>query len=171
MDMSEATKLATSAPHVSEVSHFFPTRREYVTAWLNEAEYGFESDRVLQVLKFPGPSAVTEPDERVVGRLGGSNGQSFPIVDLRLGRGQASVSYRDTMLVVVVGSSSGKVGVVVDSVSDLVDVEIAPAQLLKKDFGIATVSCRSTARGLANGRELFSLRIADLDQIGLCRPA
>ena len=133
MDMSEVTKLEGSAVDSIEAGPAPGALREYVTAWLNDAEYAFESSRVRQIRRFDGSALDATVARFVVGRIGSTPGPGIPVVDLRLMHGPAPVTYSDTMLVVVVGSSQGNVGVVVDSISDLVDLEPPPDQTLTVD--------------------------------------
>lgn len=167
MDMSEVTKLEGSAVDGAEASRAVGTRREYVTAWLNGAEFGFESARVRQIRRFDGPSRDDAAAGFVIGRIGSAPGPGIPVVDLRLEQGPAPVTYSDTMLVVVVASSQGNVGVVVDSISDLVDLEFPPDQTFTAD-GCITASSRKIAHGPDGRSGHCAVHVLDINQIMSC---
>lgn len=163
MDMTEAIKLANCAPIGDKVNQTFGKRCEYVTAWLSDAEYGFESARVEQIRRFDGLSVDADSPGFVVGKVGLA-GSGIPVVDLRLKQGPAKVTYSDSMLVVVVATAQGSVGVVVDSISDLVDVEFGVDQIRGRELGMTFVDCKAAGAN-ANSRKRCALRIPDINQI------
>ena len=164
MDMSEVTKLEGSAVDSIETGPASVALREYVTAWLSDAEYAFESSRVRQIRRFDGPAPDAPAAGFVVGRIGSTPGPGIPVVDLRLKLGLAPVTYSDTMLVVVVGSSQGNVGVVVDSISDLVDLESPPDQTLTVD-GCITAFSRKITHGPDGRPGHCAVHVLDINHI------
>ena len=137
-------------------------QHEFVTAWLNDIEYGFDSAQIEEIRSLDPNAIVPRPLGCVVGRLGAGE-SGVPVVDLRLQQGTAHVTYRKSMLVVIVATVRGHVGVIVDSISDLVDVEFDgdPAW---SDCGLTVVYCRSTG-GSAQHREQCALRVADAGRL------
>ena len=164
MDMSEVTKLDGSSVDSTEAGPASGALREYVTAWLSDAEYAFESSRVRQIRRFDGSAPDAIATRFVVGRIGSAPGPGIPVVDLRLMNGPAPVTYSDTMLVVVVGSSQGNVGVVVDSISDLVDLEPSPDQTVTVD-GCRTAFSRKITHGPDGRHGHFAVYVPNINHI------
>lgn len=166
MDMGEFGKFGVSAVERANIGLVFGTRREYVTAWLDDSEYAFESARVRQIRTFDGPFPEAALAGFVVGRIGSAAGSSIPVVDLRLRQGPALVTYSETMLVVVVASTHGRLGIVMDSISNLVDLESSPDTNLRGDGVITAINCNVTNEpAVRSGR--CTVYVLDINHIAL----
>jgi len=121
-----ATTPETTAPPSGEPAASL--RRQVLTFVLGAETYGFD---ILRVQEIRGWSAVTKLPQSPAHVLGVLNlrGSIVPIVDLRMRFGLERAEYTSVTVIIVVSvvSESGRrdFGVVVDGVSDVVDVNEA----------------------------------------------
>lgn len=108
--------------------------RKYLTFVLGTSEYGVPVQKVREIIKAMEITSVPQVASYVKGVIN-LRGKVIPVADLRLKFGLASADYTDRTCIIVVEmalrSTVALVGVVVDSVSDVVsigveDIEEAP---------------------------------------------
>lgn len=110
--------------------------RQYLTFILGGEEYGFDILRVQEIKGWEQPTAIPNTPDYVKGVLN-LRGAIVPVVDLRIRFQLEDVQYDDSTVVIVLhvqGSSLGEggderttdkvMGVVVDGVSDVCNVEL-----------------------------------------------
>ena len=125
--------------------------REYLSFRLGGEEYAIEILHVQEIRSHARPMRVPQSAPQVLGVVN-LRGVIVPIVDLRLHLGCAQVAYDTATVVIVLNLQRATVGVVVDSVSDVIVLSpeaIRPAPVLASQQidaafvrGVATVSDR-----------------------------
>ena len=101
-------------------------RRVCLTFRLGSEEYGIDILRVQEIRGYERPTRVAHAPDFVKGVVN-LRGVIVPVVDLRLKFGLHEVRYDALTVVIVLNVGHRVVGIVVDSVSDVVD--LAPEQV------------------------------------------
>ncbi len=120
-----------SSPEVTNESRTGAGR--YLTFFLGNEEHGFEVRRVREIIGCPTITPIPKAPPSVRGVLN-RRGDIIPVVDLhqRLGLGEAITT--DETCIIILDSDTGLVGVVVDRVSEVTDIEeseyAAPPELV-----------------------------------------
>ena len=122
MDTSKAT--------VSDVLHADKDSMQgmYLTFELADEGYGLEIRHVIEIIGIQKITAVPDLPEHVIGVLN-LRGKVIPIIDVRLRFGLSQRAFDDRTCIVVVDVASSSVGLVVDKVSEVVEIpegEIEP---------------------------------------------
>ena len=96
--------------------------REFLAFKLGTEEYGMDILRVQEIRSYEKPTTIAnaEPDLQGVVNL---RGVIVPIIDLRLRLGMPRAPYDDMTVVIVVNIGPRVMGVVVDSVCDVLTLE------------------------------------------------
>jgi purine-binding chemotaxis protein CheW len=128
-----------------------PTEHSEVLAFhLGAEEFGIDIHAVRELRGYGAVTRLANAPEFLKGVVN-LRGQIVPIVDLRLKLGMGEASYNEFTVVIVLAVDSQQVGIVVDSVSDVVSLQaeqIKPpptgGRHLRQDYltGIATVDER-----------------------------
>lgn len=100
--------------------------REYLSFRLGAEEYGIDILRVQEIRSYEAPTRIANAPRFVMGVVN-LRGVIVPIIDLRLRLGCSSVQYNEFTVVIVLTVLDRVVGIVVDSVSDV--LEIDPGQV------------------------------------------
>ncbi len=112
--------VSAAAGHAS-TSRTLP--REFLSFRLGGEEYGIDILTVQEIRSYEAPTRIANAPSFVLGVVN-LRGVIVPILDLRLKLGCASAEYNDFTVVIVLTVMDRVIGVVVDSVSDV--LEIAP---------------------------------------------
>lgn len=136
--------------------------RQYLTFSLAGEEYGVDILRVQEVKGWTPVTRMPRMPDFVPGVLN-LRGVIVPIIDMRARFGLERCDFGPTTVVVVINvgapGASRAVGIVVDAVSDVVDVDSAE---IKPPPGFGTVLDASFIRGLAEvGSKIVMLLDAD----------
>ncbi|MDP1044914.1 chemotaxis protein CheW, partial [Klebsiella pneumoniae] len=91
--------------------------RQFLTFRISEEEYGLDILRVQEIRSYEAPTRVANAPAFVKGVVN-LRGVIVPILDLRLRLGQAA-EYNGFTVVIVLNVAGRVVGIVVDSVSDV----------------------------------------------------
>ena len=151
-----ATRTADNAAPAGERS----TSGEYLTFKLGAEEYALEILRVQEIRNYESATAIANAPAFVKGVVN-LRGVIVPIIDLRLLLGTSSAEYTPFTVVIVLNLGRGTVGVVVDSVSDV--VELAAAQIRPApDFSRDADTRYVTGLGTLDGRMLI---VADIERL------
>lgn len=150
--------------------------QEYLSFCLGGEEYGIDILKVQEIRGFEQPTRMTGAPEFVKGVLN-LRGVIVPILDLRLKFGIPDPSYDALTVTVILALDHFVVGIVVDSVSDV--VEFAPEQVKRvPEFsGYVTSTCITgigTLEQSGRDRMLILLNIEKLmggSDMGLIQPA
>ena len=101
------------------------TQNQYLTFFLAGEEYGVSILDVQEVKVWEGVTSIPNAPVYVKGVLD-LRGQIVPVIDLRIRFNMESVDYDETTVIVVlkieVGDNTHVIGIVVDAVSDVLDV-------------------------------------------------
>lgn len=100
--------------------------REYLTFRLDQEEYGIDILKVQEIRGYEKPTRIANAPEFIKGVVN-LRGTIVPIVDMRLKFNCAKAEYNSFTVVIILNLRSRIVGIVVDSVSDV--MELAPENL------------------------------------------
>ena len=97
--------------------------REFLAFKLGSEEYGIDILRVQEIRSFEQPTRIANAPSHVLGVVN-LRGTIVPIIDMRLKFNCAQAEYNTFTVVIILNLRSRIVGIVVDSVSDV--IELAP---------------------------------------------
>lgn len=97
------------------------TLKEYLTFRLNQEEYGIDILKVQEIRGYEAPTRVADAPHFVKGVVN-LRGTIVPIVDMRLKFNCPNVEYDSFTVVIILSLSTRVVGIVVDSVSDVMEL-------------------------------------------------
>ncbi len=142
--------------------------REYLTFRLDQEEYGIDILKVQEIRGYEPPTRVANAPAFIKGVVN-LRGTIVPIVDMRLKFNCAKVEYNTFTVVIVLNLHSRIVGIVVDSVSDVMEL---PPESLKAAPDIDSVIDSGAVVGLGSlgDRMLILLdieRLMDAPEMGL----
>lgn len=100
--------------------------REVLSFKLGQEEYGIDILRVQEIRGFEQPTRIAHAPSYMLGVVN-LRGVIVPIVDMRLRFGLQQASYDGFTVVIVLNVASRTIGIVVDSVSDV--LELKPEQV------------------------------------------
>jgi purine-binding chemotaxis protein CheW len=101
--------------------------REYLTFRLDQEEYGIDILKVQEIRGYEQPTRVANAPDFIKGVVN-LRGTIVPIVDMRLKFGCSKAEYNAFTVVIILNLRHRIVGIVVDSVSDVMEL---PAESLK----------------------------------------
>ena len=108
---------------MEEGGRFAGGPREYLTFRLDQEEYGIDILKVQEIRGYEKPTRIANAPEFIKGVVN-LRGTIAPIVDMRLKFNCAQAEYNTFTVVIILNLRSRIVGIVVDSVSDV--MELAP---------------------------------------------
>lgn len=135
MDVMEKTDQATALG-----------AREYLTFRLDREEYGIDILKVQEIRGYEKPTRIANAPEFIKGVVN-LRGTIVPIVDMRLKFACPQVEYNDFTVVIILNLRSRIVGIVVDSVSDVLEL---PADSIKAAPEVDSVIDSSAVMGLGS---------------------
>lgn len=103
-----------------------PGAREYLTFRLGKEEYGIDILKVQEIRGYEPPTRIAHSPEFIKGVVN-LRGTIVPIVDMRIRFNCESANYDAFTVVIILSLRDRVVGIVVDSVSDV--MEIAPENI------------------------------------------
>ena len=98
-----------------------PASGEYLTFRLGEEEYGIDILKVQEIRSYEAPTRIANAPDFIKGVVN-LRGVIVPIVDLRLKLRCPSAEYNSFTVVIVLNVKNRVVGAVVDSVSDVLEL-------------------------------------------------
>jgi purine-binding chemotaxis protein CheW len=120
--------------------------REYLTFRLDQEEYGIDILKVQEIRGYEPPTRVANAPSFIKGVVN-LRGTIVPIVDMRLKFNCAKAEYNSFTVVIVLNLRNRIVGIVVDSVSDVMEL---PPESLKAAPDIESVIDSSAVLGLGS---------------------
>lgn len=129
---ADVTGLARGAAAATQEGVTTSHGGEFLTFRLGAEEYGIDILRVQEIRSYEAPTRIANVPEFIKGVVN-LRGVIVPIVDLRLKLGCPSAEYNTFTVVVVLNVRGRVVGAVVDSVSDVLELQkdhIKPAPSL-----------------------------------------
>ena len=152
LSISTATSSAASKPK-EEI-------KQYLIFWLNGQEYGLDLLRVREIRGFTAITNIPNMPAHIKGVMN-LRGTVLPVVDLRLKFSMPEKPYTKFTVIIIAKSGEKNVGLVVDSVSDVLSI---PTQQISPppDFGFAVD--RNFIVGLLKASDRLSI-LLDLDRL------
>jgi purine-binding chemotaxis protein CheW len=142
--------------------------REYLTVRLDQEEYGIDILKVQEIRGYEKPTRIANAPEFIKGVVN-LRGTIVPIIDMRLKFNCAKAEYNSFTVVIILNLRNRIVGIVVDSVSDV--MELAPENLkAAPDIDSSIESSAVVGLGSVGDRMLILLDIEKLmssDDMGL----
>jgi purine-binding chemotaxis protein CheW len=120
--------------------------REYLTFRLDQEEYGIDILKVQEIRGYERPTRIANAPEFIKGVVN-LRGTIVPIVDMRLKFNCAKAEYNAFTVVIILNLRSRIVGIVVDSVSDVMEL---PPESLKEAPEIDSMIDSSAVVGLGS---------------------
>ena len=119
---------------------------EYLTFRLDAEEYGIDILKVQEIRGYENPTRIANAPEFLKGVVN-LRGTIVPIIDMRLKFGCRSAEYNSFTVVIILNIRSRVVGIVVDSVSDVLEL---PAESIKPAPDIESVVDAGCIKGLGS---------------------
>lgn len=120
--------------------------REYLTFRLDQEEYGIDILKVQEIRGYEPPTRIANAPNFIKGVVN-LRGTIVPIVDMRLKFNCAKAEYDSFTVVIILNLHSRIVGIVVDSVSDVMEL---PAESLKAAPDVDSVIDSDCVLGLGS---------------------
>ena len=137
-----------------------PSNGEYLTFRLGQEEYGIDILKVQEIRGYEQPTRIANAPSFIKGVVN-LRGVIVPIVDMRLKFGLGSAEYNDFTVVIILNLGARVVGMVVDSVSDV--MELSPEQIRDTpEIDSVVDSSYITGLGTLNDRMLILIAIEKL---------
>lgn len=137
-------QIATSAVTAAPIQTSAP--REYLTFRLGSEEYGIDILKVQEIRSYEAPTRLANVPHFIKGVMN-LRGIIVPVVDLRMRFGCSSTEINTFTVVIVLRLGNRTVGVVVDSVSDV--MELNP-DMIKPAPNVASAVDPTYVTGLGN---------------------
>lgn len=134
--------------------------REYLTFKLDREEYGIDILKVQEIRGYEAPTRIAHAPEFIKGVVN-LRGTIVPIVDMRIRFNCSPIKYDDFTVVVILNLKSRIVGVVVDSVSDVMQLDESQIQSAPDIESMVGADC-ITGLGSVEERMLILLDIEKL---------
>lgn len=112
-------------------------KKQFVTFSLGGEEYGIEVCHVREVRRYEGVTRIANTPEFIKGVIN-LRGLIVPVVDLRIKFHTGTPKYDEFTVTIIVEIGNRLIGMVVDSVSDVVDLaeeDIRPAPMFRSYLG------------------------------------
>jgi purine-binding chemotaxis protein CheW len=171
---TESTPLAETSPAVSlasprsapQTSSLAPTTQrihaagEFLSFKLGAEEYGIDILTVQEIRSYEQPTRIANAPDFIKGVVN-LRGVIVPLVDLRMKFGLSNVAYDDFTVVIVLNVARRVVGVVVDAVSDVVQLvsdQIKPTPHFSGAVDVSFI----TGIGSVQGRMMILMDIESL---------
>lgn len=120
--------------------------REYLTFRLDQEEYGIDILKVQEIRGYEPPTRVANAPNFIKGVVN-LRGTIVPIVDMRLKFNCSKAEYNSFTVVIILNLGNRIVGIVVDSVSDVMEL---PAESLKPAPDVDSVIGSDAVLGLGS---------------------
>lgn len=133
---------------------------EYLTFSLGSENYAIEILKVQEIRGYDSVTKIVNTPDFIKGVVN-LRGKIVPIVELRIKFGLAQEEYNDLTVVIILNLNGRDVGIVVDSVSDVIDLDIN--QISNVPALVSTIDTRHLV-GLATIDEQM-LIIVDIEKL------
>jgi len=113
-----------------------PESLEFLAFWLGDEEYGVDIQKVNELRRYEKVTQIANAPEFIKGVIN-LRGEIVPIVDMRIKFNLGAPAYDDFTVVIILNIYRRVIGVVVDSVSDVVMLEhdqIKPMPMVDTTF-------------------------------------
>ena len=162
MSAITATETRNVAQAAASAAH--SAAREYLSFKLGAEEYGIDILKVQEIRGYENPTRIANAPHFIKGVVN-LRGVIVPIVDMRLRFGLSDVQYNSFTVVIILNIATRTVGMVVDSVSDVLELggdAIKPAP----EFNGAIEAAYITGLGtIKSGDHERMLILMDIEQM------
>jgi purine-binding chemotaxis protein CheW len=137
---------------------------ECLTFQLGAVEYGIDILKVQEIRGYEEPTHIANAPAFIKGVVN-LRGVIVPIIDLRVKFGQANVEYGHSTVTVILKLARSVMGVVVDAVSDVVDLaadQIRPAPDFDSAVGVNFITGIGT---IQQGEQQRMLILVDIERL------
>jgi purine-binding chemotaxis protein CheW len=145
---------AARAPIGAAAARGTASSGEFLTFRLGAEEYGIDILRVQEIRSYEAPTRIANAPPFIKGVVN-LRGVIVPIIDLRLKLGCAEAEYNGFTVVIVLNVRGRVVGTVVDSVSDVLELDggqIKPAPELHSNIAASFITGIGTVSGGSSGQ-------------------
>jgi purine-binding chemotaxis protein CheW len=133
---------------------------EYLTFVLGGEEYGVEILKVQEIRSYEAATKIANTPDFIKGVIN-LRGSIVPIIDLRMRFRLSSAEYNDTTVVIILNLSNRTMGIVVDGVSDV--LELKESQISSVPDLVSSIDTKYLlGLGTADGRMLI---LVDIEQL------
>jgi len=135
-------------------------RQEFLSFTLGHEEYGIEILKVQEIRSYEAVTTIANAPEFIKGVVN-LRGNIVPIVDMRIKFNLSNVDYNESTVVIILNVAGRVVGMVVDSVSDVIALtgeQIRPAPDFSASFDVKYI----TGLGTVDKRMLILVDIEKL---------
>ena len=157
---SAAAKTATHAAARSASA----VAGEYLTLKLGAEEYGIDILKVQEIRGYEKPTRIANAPHFIKGVVN-LRGVIVPIVDLRLKFGLGDAQYDELTVVIVLNVAQRVVGIVVDSVSDVLALSAAQIKPAPAFNALLDASYITGLGSVKSGDDERMLILADIEQL------
>ena len=155
LSSSGAMRSRTSSP-----SSALQAKAEFLTFQLGQEEYGIDILRVQEIRSYETPTRMAHAPDFIKGVID-LRGVIVPIVDLRMKLGCPTVEYTAFTVVIILNVADTVLGVVVDSVADVVNL---PLDAIRPTPQFQSLVDESFIQGIANVDERM-LIVMDIEAL------
>lgn len=145
---------------VSETLKIGDVLQEYLTFVLGDESYGLEILKVQEIRGYDAVTKIANTPDFIKGVIN-LRGRIVPIVDLRIKFHLGNVVYDDLTVVIILNLSGRIVGMVVDGVSDVMNLQ--PAQIRSVPDIVASIDTKFIT-GLASVEEKMFI-LVDIERL------
>ena len=138
--------------------------REYLSFKLGAEEYGIDILRVQEIRGYEPPTRIANAAEFIKGVVN-LRGVIVPIVDMRLRFGLSDVQYSGTTVTIVLNIAGRTVGMVVDSVSDVIELDVGQIRPAPEFNGAIDATYITGLGTLSTGDTERMLILMDIEQM------
>lgn len=155
LSSSGAMRSRTASNSAAQVA-----KAEFLTFQLGKEEYGIDILRVQEIRSYETPTRLAHAPDFIKGVVD-LRGVIVPIVDLRMKLGCPTVEYTAFTVVIILNVAETVLGVVVDSVADVVNL---PLDAIRPTPQLQSLVDESFIKGIANVDERM-LIVMDIEAL------
>lgn len=138
---------------------------KYLTFRVDDGDYGIEISYVTEIIEIQAVTPVPHTPGYIKG-ITNLRGTVAPVLDLRLRFGHAETEYTDRTCIIVLNMNGMSIGIIVDEVQDVADIEDTELQPPPKSTGKAVKNYFVKAVCTYNGHVKQLLDIERVFDIG-----
>jgi purine-binding chemotaxis protein CheW len=158
--MEQPSRVSAAASSAAAVSRI----REFLAFKLGREEYGIDILRVQEIRSFEQPTRMANAPAYILGVVN-LRGVIVPIVDMRLRFALTDVQYNAFTVVIVLNIDGRTVGMVVDSVSDVLALDGSEVREAPEFNGAVDASYITGLGSVKTGDTLRMLILMDIEQL------
>jgi purine-binding chemotaxis protein CheW len=137
---------------------------EFLSFRLGAEEYGIDILRVQEIRGYDAPTRMANAPAFIKGVVN-LRGVIVPIIDLRIKFGMSEVKYDGMTVTIVLNIGSRVIGVVVDSVSDVIELQGADIKSAPEFNGVLSTEHITGLGTIKNGDEERMLILMDIEKL------